>query len=264
MKNLLIVFLCMGVGSTTAQTNLQQYFDSIGIAGSTTIYDYQQDKWIFTDSSDAQKATLPASTFKIINSLIALEFGAVDNEKEVLKWDGKVRGFQGQPIEAWNQDTNLKEAYTNSTVWFFVEIAKRIGREKYKSILNSCDYGNGSLSEKGADFWNYGNFAITPINQINFLVRLYDEKLPFSEKTIKTVKKIMISENTPGFRIYSKSGWTQKNGQDIGWWVGYIEKKDKTYFFATRLLKDETKELREFGDLREEITRKILTEMEIL
>lgn len=120
------------------------------------------------------------------------------------------------------------------------------------------------MSEKGTDFWNYGNFAITPINQINFLVRLYDEKLPFSEKTIKTVKKIMISENTPGFRIYSKSGWTQKNGQDIGWWVGYIEKKDKIYFFATRLLKEETKELREFGDLREEITRKILTEMEIL
>lgn len=254
----------MGLGPAPAQTKLQHYFDSTEVSGSTTIYDYQQDKWIYTDSSDAKKATLPASTFKIINSLIALEYGAVKNEKEMLKWDGKVRGFQGQPVDVWNRDTNLKEAYKNSTVWFYVEIAKRIGREKYKSILNSCDYGNGSLAEKGTDFWNYGDFAVTPRNQIDFLIRLYKEKLPFSEKIIKTVKRIMISEDTSDYRIRSKSGWTQKNGQDIGWWIGYIEKQGEIYFFATRLLKDETKELPQFGNMREEITRKILTEIEIL
>lgn len=217
MKNLLIILLLINLNPVFGQAELQHYFDdAAGVLGSTTIYDYQKNKWIFTDSIDAQKATLPASTFKIINSLIALEHGAVANENELLKWDGKIHKFNGQPIDAWNKDTNLKEAYKNSTVWFYVEMAKRIGRENYKTILKDCRYGNGNLNEKGTDFWNYGDFAITPKNQIEFLVRLYEGALPFSDSTIKTVKRIMISEDSLEYLIRSKSGWTQKNGQDIG------------------------------------------------
>lgn len=264
MQYFLIVFLFIGIYPAFGQEELQRYFDEAGVSGSTTIYDYLQDKWIYTDSLDAQLETLPASTFKIINSLIALKNQAVKNEHEVVKWDGKVRGFQGQPVDAWNQDTNLKEAYRNSTVWFYVEMAKRIGREKYRTILKESGYGNNDLKETGTDFWNYGPFAISPQNQITFLVDLYENKLPFSEGQLKVVKEIMVSERKNGYTIRSKTGWTQKDGKDIGWWIGFIEKHNEAYFFATRITKSKSVERADFGSLREKITRNILTGLGIL
>lgn len=36
---------------------------------------------------------LPASTFKILNTLIALDEKAVANEQEIITWDGKNRGL---------------------------------------------------------------------------------------------------------------------------------------------------------------------------
>lgn len=264
MKNIIFIPTLFFLYPILGQTSFQSYFDSGDITGSITLYNYQKKQWVYTDSLDAQKGTLPASTFKIINSLIAIEYGAISNENEVLKWDGKIQRFKGQPINAWNRDTNLKDAYKNSTVWFYVEIANRIGRQKYKSILKSCDYGNKKFSEKGADFWNYGDFAISPENQIDFLIRLYEENLPFTDKTIKTVEEIMISESTPNYTIRSKSGWAQKEGKNIGWWIGYIEKEENIYFFATRLIKDKTNEISQFGELREKTTRKILADLKML
>ncbi len=264
MKNILIISVFLTFFQFYAQDNIHSYFDSAGVLGSITIYDYQKEQWYYSDSLDAQKSTLPASTFKIINSLIALDNEVIIDENEILKWDGKIHKFQNEPVEVWNQDTNLKGAFKNSTIWFYVEIAKCLGREKYKSILKECNYGNGDFTEKGVDFWNYGNFAITPQNQIEFLIRLYEENLPFTYKTIKTVKQIMITESTSEYCIRSKSGWTTKDAKDIGWWIGYIEKQEDIYFFATRLQKNEAKEIPEFGQLREKITRKILFDLEIL
>ena len=45
------------------------------------------------NSSRSETRFVPASTFKIPNTLIALEEGAIKNEKEVIQWDGKDRGF---------------------------------------------------------------------------------------------------------------------------------------------------------------------------
>ncbi|WP_404872937.1 penicillin-binding transpeptidase domain-containing protein, partial [Klebsiella pneumoniae] len=39
----------------------------------------------------ANQAFLPASTFKIPNSLIALDLGVVKDEHQVFKWDGQTR-----------------------------------------------------------------------------------------------------------------------------------------------------------------------------
>ena len=76
--------------------------------------------------------------------------------------DGKPKSHLGIVVNAWNKDTDLKSAFKNSTVWFYVEVAKRIGRTKYKKILKKCNYGNSNLKEKGIDFWNYGEFAVSP------------------------------------------------------------------------------------------------------
>tara|TARA_A100000171_G_C2134123_1_gene148835 strand:- start:1072 stop:1872 length:801 start_codon:yes stop_codon:yes gene_type:complete len=263
MKRIIgLYFLLFSTSFAYGQSKFQIFFDSLGVKGSTTIYDYKNKKWIFTDEQDAQLATLPASTFKIVNSLFALEYGAVQDENEVFKWDGEPKSHLGNVVNIWNKDTDLKSAFKNSTVWFYVEIAKKIRRKNYKRILKKCEYGNDNLNEKGVDFWNYGEFEISPKNQIEFLIKLYENQLPFSKQTMKKVKEIMVSEQTNTTTYRDKTGWTRKNGQDIGWWVGYLEVNENVYFFATRLIKDENDRNPNFLKGRKEITKLILNELE--
>ena len=244
-----------------SQSIYQKYFEQFNISGSTTIYDYKKQKWIFTDSIDAKRETVPASTFKIINSLIAIEENAIKDEYETLKWDGIERTFFGTKMPSWNKDTDLKTAYKNSTIWYYVEMAKRIGTTKYKHYLKKCNYGNLTFSEKGTDFWNYGDYGINPKNQIEFLVKLYENKLPFSKTTINKVKQIMISEKDNGIIFRDKSGWTKKNGTDIGWWIGYVETANDIFFFATRLIKKVNDNNPDFSKARIEITKAILKDL---
>lgn len=257
----IVGFLLCSSTAIFAQENWSSYFTESGVEGSITVFDYEQKKWYYSDEKDAHNATLPASTFKILHSLIALETKAITNENEVINWDGTIHEFGGQPMPAWNKDQNLKEAYKNSTVWFYVDLAKRIDRKTYAQVFQQIKYGNGDLSEKGLDFWNYGNFAITPINQINFLIKLYENDLPFSEQTIATVKEIMVSERNELGVFRDKTGWAVKDGQDIGWWIGYLTTENNKYFFATRIRKDHTVQHPDFAALRKSITKKVLEEV---
>ena len=261
MKKIFTIVLFFWFGNAFSQTNLEKYFDTFSVTGSTTIFDYKNQKLFFTDSTDAQIQSLPASTFKIINSLIALEEKVIQDENEVLKWDGIKRSIFGKEIPNWNKDNNLKTAYKNSTIWLYVRLAERIGRNKYNEYLKKCEYGNLNFSEKGTDFWNYGNFEISPKNQIEFLVKLYENNLPFSQQTINTVKDIMISENKEGLIFRDKTGWTTKDGIDIGWWVGYLETPDNILFFATRIKKRVSEVNPDFSKARKEITKAILKDL---
>lgn len=259
---IITIILIVWTSTLYGQTNLQSIYDSLGLKGSTTIYDYKNKKWIFTDERDAEIATLPASTFKIPNSLIILENKAVGDENEIYKWDEKPKLHFGTEIKAWEQDTDLKTAYKNSTVWFYVAASQKVKRIEYKKILKKINYGNENLNEKGNDFWNYGDFAISPKNQIEFLIKLYENKLPFSQTNLDKVKKIMVSESNNTYTFRDKTGWTRKNGKDIGWWVGYLETNENVFFFATRLTKDIDKRNSNFMSGRKEVTKKILREIE--
>ncbi|WP_255478566.1 penicillin-binding transpeptidase domain-containing protein [Rufibacter sp. XAAS-G3-1] len=239
---------------------MQKPFTECGVAGSTTVYDYSKESWVYSEENDTNRASLPASTFKILNSLILLEEKAVRDENEVLPWDGQQRG-----IPAWNADTDMKSAFTNSTVWFYVRLAERIGQDEYRSWLKRCGYGNGKLKNGfGADFWNYGDFAISPKDQIEFLRKLYEEKLPFAKENIQKVKQMMAAEQTPTYTLRGKTGLTSYGGTSSGWWIGYVETKGNVYFFATRLHKDQNTKNENFAACRKTITHQILRQLGIL
>jgi len=213
---------------------------------------------------DSQLETLPASTFKVVNSLIALETGAVRDENEIIPWiDNYDTAKYGNRPNIY-RDMNMRDAYKLSAAWVYVELAKKIGKAKYREYLNQIGYGNGNLSVQDPDFWNFGEFAISPSNQINVLVGIYEETLPFSKRSFKILKEIMIEEVTDTYVIRAKTGWTRANGKDIGWWIGYVERTDNVYFFATRLTKDEDESNPDFGSCRKEITRKIFNTLGIL
>src|SRR5215213_1669946 len=67
-----------------AQLDLKQPFKDCKLDGSITIYNHTTRRWIISDSADANKQTLPASTFKIINLLIALETGVIKDEYDIV------------------------------------------------------------------------------------------------------------------------------------------------------------------------------------
>ncbi|MBK9257867.1 MAG: class D beta-lactamase [Saprospiraceae bacterium] len=263
IQHIKLIILTILASTSFGQSNFQKYFDSLNVAGSTTIFDYYNKKWIFTDKADAEIVSLPASTFKIPHTLIALENKVVADEYEVYKWDGIPKSHLGKVVDLWNKDTDMNTAFKNSTVWFYEEIAKKIKRKSYKKILENCGYGNSNLNEKGQDFWNYGNFGVTPKNQIEFLIKLYEDKLPFSKYNMDKMKEIMISEKSETHNFRGKTGWTRKNGKEIGWWVGYVETKDNVYFFATRLLKNENDNNPNFTQYRKELTKLILKDIEV-
>lgn len=244
-----------------AQPNIKKIYDHFGIAGSTTIFDNKQQKWIYTDSSDSKLPLQPASTFKIIHLLIALETGVINDEHAVIKWPGSTdTTLYGYRPDIY-KDISVKEAFEVSAGWAFIEIAKKINRVQYEYYLRLSGYGNLDLSEKGDDFWNFGAMKISPENQINFLRQVHEHKTPFSDRNLAILKRVMITEQTDDYILRSKTGWTRMNGQDIGWWVGYVESKDNTYFFATRIVKPLKEVNKNFLNYRKEITKSILRAM---
>ncbi len=251
-----LFILGMFLSSYLHAQDLQKIISDYNVQGSITIYDYNNKKWIFSDKKDANKSTLPASTFKIINSMIGLEEVAVKDENEIINWDGVVRSH-----EDWNKDCDMKTAYKISNVPFYQEIARRVGRERYKYYLKACNYGNKKIGNKVDYFWLDGSLQISPVNQILFLKDQYEEKLPFSKRTFDIVKSIMINEQNDQYTLYAKTGTSDIEGKDLAWWVGYFKTKDNVYFFATRIWKKTGTEIENFSQLRKDITYSALKQM---
>ncbi len=246
------------------QVSLDIPFKDCKIDGSITIYDYNAKQWIASDINDSHYATLPASTFKIMNTLIALETRVVADEHEIIKWPGYTDTIKYGYRPDIYHDMSMKEAFKASAGWAYVELAKEIGEEQYKKYLSASHYGNVDLSIEYPDFWNFGNFAISPANQIEILIGVYEETLPFSQRSFEILKEIMIEEQTEEYTLRSKTGWTREGGKDTGWWVGYVERKDDVYFFATRLIKDRDIHNLGFARCRKEITKTVLKQFNII
>lgn len=246
---ILILFQTMEPGLTTPKSkfetppsinisqniNLGRHFQDLGVEGSIMIYDSNNNR-IFQHNPQRNRTAFPvASTFKILNSLIALETQVISDEIAVLTWDGITREFPG-----WNRDLNMREAFKLSAVWFYQVLARRVGYERMEKWITQVGYGNRQIGDKDDidRFWLNGQLQITPQEQIDFLRRLYQNKLPFSDRTIAIVKDIMIVEKTPNYTIRAKTGWFgfgDSRKQQIGWYVGYIEKGENVYFFATNI-----------------------------
>jgi beta-lactamase class D len=265
------IYSCSSTKKTTqdskkyiVKSEYKKYFDSCGVDGSVVIYDLSKKEWIVSDTTEITNETLPASTFKIINLLIALETKTIKDEHEIVKWVGSTDTTKyGYRPEIYH-DMSVKEAFEVSAGWVFVELAKKIGKENYKKYLTLCQYGNNNLSQVDADFWNFGEFAISPLNQVEFLVKLYGERLPFSKRNVGIVKNVMINEQTDHYTLRAKTGWTRDKNINTGWWVGYVENKNDVYFFATRLLQNRKFNRSDFGSCRKEITKKIFKELNII
>lgn len=212
--------------SSVVRDDFKKYYDRYSVEGSFVLYDQNKDQYIFYNKDQIKQSYTPASTFKICNSLIGLETGVVDDENYVIPWDSIVRN----PV--WDKDHDLKTAFANSTVWYYQEVARRVGARQMKLWIDSAHYGNRDTSGGIDLFWLTGGLRITPEQQIDFLKRLYHHELPFSKRSMDIVKNIMIVKDSADCVIRAKTGWGSQDSIDIGWFVGYLETKENVYYFA--------------------------------
>lgn len=203
--------------------DLKDIFDKSEISGTLVISSLDGEKNYIYNNSRALTRFIPASTFKIPNTLISLEEGVIKDENEIIKWDGKIRSY-----ELWNKDQTLQSAIEFSCVWCYQKFAKEIGNSKYLDYLKKIHYGNEKTGLDISTFWLEGDIKISAFEQIDFLKRLYKNDLPFNQKNIDITKKILTVENTKDYLLKAKSGWSGK----IGWYIGYVETKNDIWFFA--------------------------------
>lgn len=233
MKTIIIFILLSAIifpQKEETRNDLKKFFDEYQHDGCFVLYDLNNDSYIKYNPERCGERFIPASTFKIFNSLAALESGAVKDETQIIKWDGKKRF-----IDEWNQDLNLRDAYKYSAVWVYQELARRIGYERMKAFINENHYGNENI-EGGIDlFWLEGDLRISPDEQIEFLKKLFLNKVKFSQRNINIVKKIMVYDQTDNYTLRAKTGWGIRFKNNIGWFVGYVESKSNVYFFATNI-----------------------------
>ena len=204
------------------------------------------DRLIVSDPALAEQGMIPASTFKIPNSLISLELGVIDGPETTLAWDGVERW-----LPAWNRDHDLRSAFANSVVWYYQELARRIGRARMQEWLTAIDYGNATIGDGPVDgFWLNGPLRISAREQVEFLRRLHAGETPFSPATVEAfLGEVMIVD--PKYGLRAKTGWADSSDfadpasagfvGNLGWYVGSVEPAPggERVFYATWLIAPE-------------------------
>ncbi|UOQ55054.1 class D beta-lactamase [Hymenobacter cellulosivorans] len=229
----LLLGLALLTGSATpdpaVQTrDFQSYFAAYGLRGSFLVLNADTRQYTAYDLDRCRQGFLPASTFKIPNSLIGLETGAVRDTAEVFRWDGVKRSFP-----QWNQDMSFGRALRVSCLPCYQQIARRVGAERYQQWLPKLRFGRMQVTPATVDsFWVVGPSRITQFEQIDFLQRLQQGKLPVSKRTQELTKDLLVLSRGPGWVLRGKTGWAMRQGQDNGWFVGWVEQKGKAHFFA--------------------------------
>lgn len=207
----------------------QQIADS-GLVGTFVLWEPDSARLQASDTARARKGFLPASTFKVFNSLVALQTGAVADEKTIINWDGVQRRSPD-----WNEDQNMAQAIARSTVWWYQEVARRAGAERMQHWMDTVGYGNHTMGDSIHLFWLQGGLRITPLEQIRFMEALHKEELPFEVAHQRTVKRILPGDSTATWKVQGKTGWAIRVDDEYGWYVGWVERNGRTAYFATNI-----------------------------
>lgn len=222
MSKLLILFILI-LPLLAKEPNFGRY------DGSAVILDLNSSiKTVFGTRADERLS--PCSTFKILNSMIALDSQVVKDEDEIIEWDGIKREY-----EVWNRDHSMRSAIAVSTVWFYQELASRIGEKWMQEYVSRVRYGNADISHTLTDFWlGSGSLKISINEQVDFLSKFLRNELPFSIHTTQKVKEIMTLDKHDDYQLAGKTG----SCAGVGWFVGFMQKNDKTTVFAFNIKGD--------------------------
>ncbi|MEY8861107.1 class D beta-lactamase [Tenacibaculum singaporense] len=238
----------------------QEILNKTKLEGAILVYDLYKDVYYSNNFDWCKAGNLPASTFKIPNSIIALEAGVIKNDSTIFKWNGESRY-----LKIWEQDLTFKEAFHYSCVPCYQEVARKIGVERMKSSLAKLNFGSMDVNEMTLDnFWLEGKSKINQFQQIDFLKRLHNSELLISERTDSIMKSMMIMYKSNQYVWRGKTGWSVRGEENNGWFVGYVLVKKNAYFFATNVVPKKNFDMKFFSRERKEVTFKALKALKVL
>lgn len=240
--------------------DLDKYFS--GFSGSFVLYDEAKQEYARYNPVVCATRYTPCSSFKIANSLIALQTGVANDTSFVIRYDSTLHPFEpsmlkNEPFIHWPHDQTMTSAFRYSVVWYYQEIAKSIGKSRMQQYIDSLEYGNRDISGEIDHFWLGSSLTISGNEQVEFIRKLLHNRLRgFSEDTQEKVKGIMLREQTDAYVLYGKTGGCECAADTtVGWFVGFLRTKTNTYIFALTVF------VPSFADLagrRMELTKRIL------
>lgn len=238
MKNIFVVlfvsllFAACSPNNVKVDDSLKKHFEQNKVEGTFGLFNNSSGDFTIYNLSRYKDSTyLPASTFKIVHSLIGLETGIIRDEKMIIKWDGTIR-----PQEDWNKDLTMTEAFKASAVPYYQEVARRIGKATMQHWLDTLGYGSRykkTMINKIDTFWLDNSVKVTADEQLGLAKKLYFDQLPFQKRSLRVVKDVMVQEKNANYTLAYKTGLGyDETGKAIGWVVGWVEENRHPYFFA--------------------------------
>lgn len=248
-----------------------KFYEAYGIKNACImIRDNNHEAVHYYNQERCMQRMLPASTFKIFNSLVALETAVAPDEQYIVRWDSVK-----MQREECNKDMTMREAFRLSCINYYREIARRIGKAQMQHYLDTVKYGNMKMSAIDS-FWVDNSLQVSADEQVGFVKRLYFNELPFSERTQRIVRSMMLWEDEPGYKLYYKTGTGEIDGKYIYWIVGYSERIVKVkepkesmnksnermypYFFAQNFEMPGSDTTQDWFKVRLEVLHKVLKE----
>jgi len=233
-------------------------FEEHGVVGTIAVRAVGGDETLVWNAARAAEPRRPASTFKILNSLVILESGVLPDVDTMVPWDGVERS-----VPAWNQDLSLRTGIEVSAVWMYQEMARRVGADRMLEAIGASGYGNEVLGGPIDEFWLTGELAISPLEQLDFLERLATGDLPFAPGNVDAVADILVRERGEDWTWSHKTGTALIEEPDLGWLVGTTSRADRRWVFALNI------DLEVAGDVvgqidplvRQEVARRILQDV---
>jgi len=263
---LMLTASCRVASISTANTqDLSSIFK--GTNSAFVLYNLNSNHYIRYNESRCSQRFSPKSTFKIPNSLIGLETGVIRDADFGIPWDRQKYPAESywnntEPFIHWAQDQTLRSAFKYSVVWYYRELASRVGEQRMKKYVKAFKYGNQNTSGPADSFWLGGELQISANEQVEFLKAFYTGRLPVSKRSTATVKDILVmetSEAAPAYKLSGKTGGGQiTDGKYIGWFVGYLETGGNVYFYAMNI---EGASFAEISDKRIALTKQALIKL---
>lgn len=233
------VLLFVIVLSTLASAQQPSAFPP-GMSGEFVSLDLKSERYFRVNPEGCKARFAPYSSFKIPNSLIGLETGVISDPDTKWHWDAEKYpvpkpGPSGEYAKIWQQDLSMRTALENSIVWYYREVATKIGEQRMQRWLKALDYGNQDISGGLDRFWLDSSLRISPEEQVRFVTKLQRGEIPVAKKHLEVVKDVLTLENTSEYRWIGKTG-SSASGE--GWLVGWVERADGACSYALHMKAD--------------------------
>ena len=226
-----------------------------GYEGSFVLYNSRENTWSVYDPDNARKRISPNSTYKIYDALLGLESGVISPESSVISWNG-----EACPFEAWEGDQDLNSAIKNSVNWYFQSIDSQLGSDSIKSFLHTIQYGNQQTGSDMDLYWTDSSLKISPLEQVELLKKFNENEFHFSPDNISAVKKALQLSSSDAGNFFGKTGTGRIDNRDVnGWFVGYVETSDNTYYFSVNIKADSNAS----GSAAAKIAMSVLSDLEM-